>query len=561
MTATATIPHSDIAFRRDGVGERAVVFMHGWIDDLHVWGPVIAALSAPGFETVRLDLAGFGDRTESNGPFTFDRFAADLLAVVDAVDKPFVLVGHSMAAPIVELVAAARPERALGLVLLAPIPMAGTRLPDTVIETFRSLAEADASAIQSMRQEAGPSAPEAELARIATVAARARPEVIRATANLWNNGHPAERPSGFAKPVLILTGSDDRIVTPEVVASAVVARLDSARTTAIAIEGSSHWPHIERPAAVAAEIDRFLVDSLATGALAAESNMTASPAPAHLTAPTQFVTANGIRYAYRRFGAERGTPLIFLQHFRGGLDHWDPAVTDGLAANRPVILFNNTGVASSSGQTPDTVEAQADDAATFIGALGLTNVDVLGFSIGGYVAQALTLRHPALVRRLVLAGTKPRAGDDTDRHPDVNTVGTRHDIPTFEDFQFLFFAPSPSSQAAGERFWERRHQRTIDADPPTSRRTMQAQVAAITDWKQPHGKPFADLATITQPTLVVNGNRDVMVPTINSYILAQHIPNAELVVYPDSGHGALFQYPDLFVTHVTRFLDATVAFA
>ena len=280
----------------------------------------------------------------------------------------------------------------------------------------------------------------------------------------------------------------------------------------------------------------------------------------HLTAPTQFVTSNGVRYAYRRFGAETGTPLIFLQHFRGGMDHWDPAVTDGLAANRPVILFNNTGAASSSGETPNRVEAQADDAAAFVGALDLTQVDVLGFSIGGYVAQALTLRHPALVRRLVLVGTKPRAGDDTDRHPDVNTVGTRHDIPTLEDFQFLFFAPSPSSQAAGESFWERRHRRTTDTDPPTSQQTMHAQVAAIVDWKQPHGEPFADLATITQPTLVVNGNHDIMVPTINSYLLAQHIPNAELIIFPDSGHGSLFQYPDLFVTYVARFLDAAVAF-
>jgi pimeloyl-ACP methyl ester carboxylesterase len=280
----------------------------------------------------------------------------------------------------------------------------------------------------------------------------------------------------------------------------------------------------------------------------------------HLTAPTQFVTSNGIRYAYRRFGVETGTPLIFLQHFRGGMDHWDPAVTDGLAANRPVILFNNTGVASSSGETPNRVEAQADDASTFVGALGLTQVDVLGFSIGGYVAQALTRRHPALVRRLVLVGTKPRAGNDTDRHPDVNTVGSRHDIPTLEDFQFLFFAQSPSSQAASESFWERRHRRTTDVDPPTSKQTMRAQVAAIVDWKQPFGEPFADLATITQPTLVVNGNHDVMVPTVNSYLLAQHIPNAELIIYPDSGHGSLFQYPGLFVAHVTRFLDSSVAF-
>jgi pimeloyl-ACP methyl ester carboxylesterase len=251
---------------------------------------------------------------------------------------------------------------------------------------------------------------------------------------------------------------------------------------------------------------------------------------------------------------------VFLQHFRGGMDHWDPWVTDGLAANRSVILFNNTGVASSSGQTPNTVEAQADDAATFIHALGLTQVDILGFSVGGYVAQSLTLRHRDPVRRLVLVGTKPRAGDDTDRHPDVNTVGTRNATVTLEDIQFLFFAPSPTSQAASESYWERRLQRAVDTDPPTSKQTMQAQIKAIVDWAQPHGEPLAELATITQPTLVVNGNHDIMVPTINSYVLAQHIPNAELIIYPDSGHGSLFQYPDLFVTHVTRFLDATVAF-
>jgi pimeloyl-ACP methyl ester carboxylesterase len=267
MVSSATIPNSDIVIRRDGEGDRVVVFLHGWIDDLHVWSPVIAEMSASGFETVRLDLAGFGDRTQAPGPFTFDRFAADLLAVVDTVDKPFVLVGHSMAAPIVELVAEARPERALGLVLLAPMPMAGIRLPDEVIDNFKSLAGADASAIQSMRRQAGPSVPESELARIAAVAAKALPDVVRATADLWNDGHPVQRPSGFAKPVLIMTGRDDPIITSEVVASAVVARFGAAKTTTTEIEKCSHWPHIEQPSFVAAQISRFLADDLATEAV------------------------------------------------------------------------------------------------------------------------------------------------------------------------------------------------------------------------------------------------------------------------------------------------------
>jgi pimeloyl-ACP methyl ester carboxylesterase len=273
----------------------------------------------------------------------------------------------------------------------------------------------------------------------------------------------------------------------------------------------------------------------------------------HITAPTRFVETNGIRYAYRRFGSEAGTPLIFLQHFRGGLDNWDPLVTDGLAQGRPVILFNNAGVASSSGETPDTIDAMGDHVAVFVKALGLSQVDVLGFSIGGYVAQSLVLRHPQLVRHLVLVGTAPRNGEPS-TNPRVREVAG-NDVPSSEDFLFLFFSPSEASQAAGRAFWERRHQRK-DADPPTSVQTMQAQTAALLDWRQLRGERYADLKTIKQPTLVVNGHNDIMVPTINSFTLQQHIPKAQLIIYPDSGHGAHFQYPELFVSHTKLFLDA-----
>lgn len=273
----------------------------------------------------------------------------------------------------------------------------------------------------------------------------------------------------------------------------------------------------------------------------------------HINAPTLFLEVGSVRYAYRRFGSDSGVPLIFLQHFRGGMDNWDPLLTDGLGRDRPVILFDNTGVGSSSGDTPETFEAMAEDVAIFVKALGPPQVDVFGFSIGGFVAQALTIAYPRLVRRLILVGTGPRGGvPGTDGR--VGPAATR-DIPTIDDFLLLFFSPSAKSQAAGRTFWERRNQRNVDVDPLSPPESMHAQLAALAEWSQPKGELFADIKTITQPTLVVNGNDDIMVPTINSYHLAQSIPNAQLIIYPDAGHGAHYQYPELFLAHARKFLD------
>jgi pimeloyl-ACP methyl ester carboxylesterase len=275
----------------------------------------------------------------------------------------------------------------------------------------------------------------------------------------------------------------------------------------------------------------------------------------HTTAPTRYVEAGGIRYAYRRFGADAGVPLLFLQHFRGGMDNWDPLLTDGFARDRPVILFNNAGVASTSGETPSTIDAMADHVATFVKALAFTKVDVLGFSIGGYVAQAFTLRHSHLVRGLMLLGTGPRGGEGRGDPRIFQVAG--NPVPVLDDFLFLFFSPSETSQAAGRAFWERRHQRVVDVDPPSSVQTMKAQLDALLEWREVRGERFAELKNIQQRTLVVNGNDDIMVPTVNSFILSQHIPNAQLIVYPDSGHGAHFQYPDLFLAHARLFLAET----
>ncbi|MFD4605773.1 alpha/beta fold hydrolase [Streptomyces sp. NPDC058464] len=274
----------------------------------------------------------------------------------------------------------------------------------------------------------------------------------------------------------------------------------------------------------------------------------------HVTAPTQYIEVDGDRFAYRRWGKPSGVPLFFVQHFRGGMDNWDPLITDGLAEGREVILFNGRGLASSSGTPRNRIEDMADDIAAVIRALGLEQVDLLGFSIGGVQAEEVVLRHPELVRKLLLIGTGLRGGEES-TNTKVPEVATNA-IPTVDDFLFLFFGRSEVAREAGKAFWERRHQR-VDQDPPSSPELMMAQAEAIAVYSplRPGETPFVYLNAITQPTLVINGEDDVMIPSINSWHLAQNIPDAQLIIYPDAGHGAQFQYPERFLKHAVQFLD------
>src|SRR2546426_2883202 len=264
---------------------------------------------------------------------------------------------------------------------------------------------------------------------------------------------------------------------------------------------------------------------------------------AHQTAPTQFVDAAGIRFAYRRFGKTGGGPLVLCMPFAGTMVHWGSLVADGLAATREVILFSNAGISSSSGEVPPTIEGMAADAAAFIKDLGLKQVDLLGFSIGGTVTQALTLAEPQLVRRLVLVGRGPRSGEGmATLTPETQRIFAASYAEPDLLWQHVHFDASETSQAAGAAFLKRFRLRHENRDPEVNEKVAPAQIEALSKWGAPREKPYEYLNAIQQPTLVINGDHDVIIYTINSYILQQNIPNAQLILYPDAGHGALHQY-------------------
>jgi pimeloyl-ACP methyl ester carboxylesterase len=275
----------------------------------------------------------------------------------------------------------------------------------------------------------------------------------------------------------------------------------------------------------------------------------------HQTVPTRYVETTGFRFAYRRFGKRGGVPLVFNQHFRGTMDYWDPAVTDGLAKNREVILFNNAGISSSSGQAPTTVQEMGANVITFIKALGLCKVDVLGFSIGGMVAQEITTQAPDLVRRLILVGTGPRGADMSMSRSAEIFAGT-YDPPEHL-WLAVHFSPSPSSRAAGLAFLERKLRRK-DRDPEVSEQAAAAQREAVAKYTAQRECPLDYLKNLRQPTLIVQGSNDVIIPTVNSYLLQQNLSNAQLVLYPDANHGSFYQYPELFVSQAEQFLTSAL---
>lgn len=276
----------------------------------------------------------------------------------------------------------------------------------------------------------------------------------------------------------------------------------------------------------------------------------------HQTAPTQYAEAAGIRFAYRRFGKADTVPLLMNIHFTGTMDHWDPLVTDGLAAEREVILFNNVGIATTSGETPESIYEMARYAEAFIDALELKQIDLLGFSMGGLIAQQFTLDRPELVRKLILVGTGPKGGEGmqslTSEAQEI--FGGTYADPE-EVWLKVHFNPSEKSQAAGREFIKRKLLRQEGRDPLAAATVAGSQVASLIHYNAITEERYSDLKKIKQPTLVVNGSNDVIIYTINSYILQQHLPDATLILYPDANHGSLFQYPETFTKDVNQFLN------
>jgi pimeloyl-ACP methyl ester carboxylesterase len=284
----------------------------------------------------------------------------------------------------------------------------------------------------------------------------------------------------------------------------------------------------------------------------------------NVTAPTKFVEVGQQRYAYRRFGEGAAHPLVCLQHFTGTLDNWDPAVTDPLARGREVILLDNAGVGRSTGSVPKTVAGMAQHVFDFLDALRLTRCDVLGYSLGGMIAQQMAQDRPSIFRRMLLVGTAPRGGEDIMHLEKPILAGPLND-PTLRGYAVLgkiFFTPSEASQAAAAAFIKRLMQRTQeDRDPVSGPAVAQAQMAAFHDWEAFTGERFAYLRNIGQPTLIVNGVHDEMIPVRNSYWMGENLPNAVLMTYPDAGHGSLFQFHESFTRQAAAFLatDSTAA--
>ena len=283
--------------------------------------------------------------------------------------------------------------------------------------------------------------------------------------------------------------------------------------------------------------------------------MTSGTTTSVVTTPLQHIAAtNGVTYAYKRLGTTTGTPVVFLQHFRGNIDNWDPQLIDAIAAERDVILFDNAGIGGTDGTTPNTVGAMAEDAVAFIDALGLTGIDLFGYSLGGFVAQEIALSRPALVNRLILAGTGPKGAPGMERWSEDVVSAVVVDETGPADVLYVFYAPTETSQAAGQASLGRIYGWQDGRDEQPSLEAKNAQYTAVLDWGVQDWTAVQRLRSITQPTLILQGDDDIMIPTKASHTMAGLIPSARIRIFPNASHGSIFQYADEAAAETIAFL-------
>jgi pimeloyl-ACP methyl ester carboxylesterase len=307
-------------------------------------------------------------------------------------------------------------------------------------------------------------------------------------------------------------------------------------------------------AATLASTSAWAADAVPVDAAQSAQTIGQAPQDSWKNVPTQTMAAGGVDFAYRELGKRNGgTPVVFLAHLAAVLDNWDPRVVEGIAARHHVITFDNRGIGASGGSPSNSIEQMADDAITFIKAKGFKQVDLFGFSMGGMIAQEIVLKEPQLIRKLVLAGTGPAGGEGISSVAGVTFYDMLRGFFTGQDAkQYLFFTRTPNGIEAGKSFLARLKERTENRDKEISVSAFMAQLSALRTWGS---KSLADLSVIKQPVLVVNGDDDRMVPTSNSRDLARRLPNSQLIIYPDAGHGAAFQFHDDFVLKALEFLE------
>ncbi len=273
----------------------------------------------------------------------------------------------------------------------------------------------------------------------------------------------------------------------------------------------------------------------------------------HQTAVTQFISAGKTNFAYRVLGNKGGIPLVMVSALGNSMDDWDPAVTNGLAQHYKVIIFDIEGVGSSGGTTPDNIPGMANGVVKFINALGYTKVNLLGFSMGSFISQQIALTNPDLVNKIILTGTGPKGAEGLSNLP--NILATTVGLTPEQVFLTSFFAPSDSSQSAGKLSYERIQKRTDGRDAPVSQESAVAGLTAVLGWAQPNPDALNELKKITKPILIAQGEKDFLVPVVNAINMSNSIPGSKLIIYPNAGHGAIYQYHDQFVQSAFEFLN------